>query len=191
MHLPNGSWATFGGNGAVTVGGGIGSVTNNAGGASFDATYQDYDGGTSIRILNPCTSAENFADPSCQWFDNPAVLSMQKRRWYAAAEPLADGTIVLIGGFVNGGYVNRNFPNTDPTLEGGAAEPTYEFFPSRGPPTEMQFMTTTSGLNSYAHTFLMASGLMFVQANISTSESSVCVLKSNASNLFFFSLVGL
>jgi hypothetical protein len=170
MHLPNGSFVTFGGNGAVGPRGVIGSVPNNMGSASFDATYEDYDGGKSIRILNPCTTSQNFNDPSCQWYDNPSVLAMQKRRWYSAAEPLADGTVVLIGGYVNGGYINRNFPNVDPMYEGGAAEPTYEFFPSRGLPQNMTFMTTTSGLNSYAHTFLMPSGNMFVQANFSTSE---------------------
>jgi hypothetical protein len=170
MHLPNGSYATFGGNGAVGVGGVVGSKLNPGGGtAAYDTTYQDYDGSKAIRILNPCTDADNFSSPYCQWFDNSTVLSMQMKRWYAAAEALADGTVVLIGGFVNGGYVNRNVPNVDPAYEGGAAEPTYEFYPSRGAPQVMQFMITTSGLNSYAHTFLLASGKMFVQANTSTS----------------------
>jgi hypothetical protein len=172
MHLPNGSWVTFGGNGAVGPGGNIGSQ-KNPGGASgaFDSTYEDYDGSRAIRILDPCPSGSDFTSPQCSWFDNSTVLAMQKQRWYSAAEALADGSVVLIGGFVNGGYVNRNFPNIDPATEGGAAEPTYEFFPSRGgTPQQMQFMITTSGLNSYAHTFLMPSGKMFVQANISTSE---------------------
>ncbi|THU98795.1 glyoxal oxidase, partial [Dendrothele bispora CBS 962.96] len=170
MHLPNGSYVTFGGNGAVTVGGNIGSVLNQGGGsAAFDATYQDYDGSRSIRILNPCSSSDNFDSADCQWFDNPEVLSMQKQRWYSAAEPLGDGRIAIIGGFVNGGYVNRNWPNTDPATEGGAAEPTYEFYPANGQePQVMQFMIDTSGLNSYAHTFLLKSGKMFVQANISS-----------------------
>jgi len=44
---------------------------------------------------------------------------MQKQRWYAGAESLPDGSVVLVGGFVNGGYVNRNFPNIDPEFEGG------------------------------------------------------------------------
>lgn len=125
MHLPNGSYVTFGGNGAITKGGDIGSVKNpdNVSGA-FDAVYQDYDGAKSIRVLNPCTSADTFTDTKCQWYDDPAVLSMAKKRWYSAAEPLANGTIVMIGGFVNGGYINRNFPNNDPATSGGAAEPT-------------------------------------------------------------------
>ncbi|KAH0826387.1 putative copper radical oxidase [Lanmaoa asiatica] len=168
MHLPNGSYVTFGGNGAVGVGGNIGSVKNSAGSGAYDATYQDYDGTKAIRILNPCTDADNFASSQCQWFDNATILSMQKQRWYSAAEALADGSIAIIGGFVNGGYINRNTPNTDPAYEGGAAEPTYEFYPSRGDATVMEFMVTTSGLNSYAHTYLMPSGKMFIQANIST-----------------------
>lgn len=174
MHLPNGSYATFGGNGAITVGGNIGSNTTDGGSAaSYDMTYQDYDGRKAIRILNPCTNDDDFTSEECQWFDNPDVLSMQKERWYSAAEPLGDGTIVLIGGFVNGGYINRNYPNTDPTYEGGAAEPTYEFYPANGTTaTIMQFMVKTSGLNSYAHTYLMPSGKMLVQANYSTSMFS-------------------
>lgn len=102
---------------------------------------------------------------------------MQKSRWYSTAEPLADGTIVLIGGFVNGGYINRNDPNVDPQFEGGAAENTFEFYPSNGQPaTAMNFLIKTSGLNAYAHTFLMASGKLFVQANVSTSTTSQYIL---------------
>ncbi|KAE9390566.1 DUF1929-domain-containing protein [Gymnopus androsaceus JB14] len=163
MHLPNGSYATFGWKWCHWT------WREYRLAASFDATYQDYDGSTSIRILNPCTDSDDFTSSNCQWFDNPAVLSMQKKRWYSAAEPLGDGTVVLIGGFVNGGYINRNTPNKDPELEGGAAEPTYEFYPANGRnATVMQFMIKTSGLNAYAHSYLMASGQMLVQANFST-----------------------
>ena len=106
--------------------------------------YDDYDARESIHILN-------LSSTDCQWFDNPAVLSLQEMRWYSAAEALADGTIVLIGGFTSGGYVNRYMPNTNPTYEGGGVTPTFEFYPSRGPATVMQFMTTTSGLNHLSH----------------------------------------
>lgn len=170
MHLPNGSFVTFGGNGAVSPGGGMGSdvypAPNNYS-AFFDQTYQDYDGTKAIRVLNPCGDSDDFTSTKCQWFDNPAVLSMQKSRWYSAAEPLGDGTIAIIGGFTNGGYINRNYPNTDP--DGPAAQNSVEFFPSNGQPAaKMQFLIQTSGLNSYAHTYLLASGKMFVQANVST-----------------------
>lgn len=171
MHLPNGSWVTFGGNGAVGRGGNIGSQRNAVGSGAWDSDYQDFDGTKAIRILNPCKNSDSLSSPKCQWFDDPNVVSMQKRRWYSAAEALADGTVVIIGGFVNGGYVNRNYPNVDPEFEGGAAEPTYEFYPANGRmATTMQFMIKTSGLNSYAHTYLLKSGLMLVQANLSTSK---------------------
>lgn len=166
MHLPNGSYAAFGGNSAVNRGGGFGSQKGPDGVPAWDAEYQDFDGSRAIRILNPCKNSDNFNDPNCQWFDNPQALAMQKRRWYSSAEALADGTIVLIGGFVDGGYINRQYPNVNPAGDG--AEATYEFFPSNGrTPTLMQFMITTSGLNAYAHAFLLGSGKMFVQANVS------------------------
>ncbi|KAG6816718.1 hypothetical protein H0H87_003578 [Tephrocybe sp. NHM501043] len=171
MHLPNGSYITFGGNGAVGRGGGVGSQKNPAlGNAAWDSEYQDFDGSTAIRILNPCTSSDSFAATKCQWFDDPTLLAMQKRRWYSAAEALADGTIVLIGGFVNGGYINRNYPDrSDPQFEGGAAENTYEFYPANGRGVEaLNFLIKTSGLNAYAHSFLLNSGKMLVQANVST-----------------------
>ncbi|KAF5368716.1 hypothetical protein D9615_010316 [Tricholomella constricta] len=161
MHLPNGSFVTFGGNSAVGRGGKPGSDI------FWDSEYRDFDGSKAIRILNPCKSSDNFASAQCKWFDDPALLSMNKRRWYSTAEPLADGTIVLIGGFVGGGYINRNTPNTTPVPE--AAENTFEFFPDNGRGVkDMAFLFKTGGLNSFAHTFLLNSGKMLVQANVST-----------------------
>ena len=168
MHLPNGSFITLGGNGAIGPGGNIGSVTYPGGGSGlFDESYNDWDGTKAIRILSPCTGDISSAD--CQWYDNTTF--MQKSRWYSTAEPMADGTIAIIGGFTNGGYINRNYPNLDPAYEGGAAEPTFEVFPSNGKtPEVMQFVVDTSGLNAYPHTFNMPSGKMFLQANISSSK---------------------
>lgn len=115
MHLPNGSFVTFGGNGAVGIGGGIGSELNPGGfSANFDNTYQDFDGTKAIRLINPCKkSSDDFTSSKCTWFDDPSVLSMQAGRWYSTAEPLGDGSMVLIGGYKNGGYINRNYPNSE------------------------------------------------------------------------------
>ncbi|QRV90025.1 glyoxal oxidase [Ceratobasidium sp. AG-Ba] len=147
----------------------MGNVPANGGADGlFDTTYQDWDGRRAIRILNPCAGGTG-GTPQCQWFDNTTYVGMQKPRWYASAEALADGSVVLVGGFVKGGYVNRNTPNIDPAYSMGAAEPTFEFWPSRGTAAAvMNFMITTSGLNSYAHLYLMPSGKMFAQANFST-----------------------
>lgn len=173
MHLPNGSYVTFGGNGAVGPGGAIGSQANPGGySASWDSTIQDFDGTKSIRVLNPCTNSDSFSSSACQWYDDPSVLSMKKSRWYSAAESTAEGKVVIIGGFANGGYVNRNYPNDDPAYEHNASEPTYEYYPPvDSTPQVFQFLVSTSGLNAYAHTFLMPSGKMFVQANLSTGET--------------------
>lgn len=173
MHFPNGSFATFGGNGAVGPGGNMGSVKNPGGySGAWDATYQNLDGSRAIRILDPCLNTEDFNARKCQWFDDPAALSMKVMRWYSTAEPLADGTIVMIGGFTTGGYINRNYPNLEPN--GGGSQNTFEFFPPReGDPPNLPFLTRTSGLNTYVHSFLMPSGRMFLQANVSTSTSLI------------------
>lgn len=165
MHLPDGSFATFGGNGAAGPNpNGAASQQDQYGNNLYDETYENYDGRKAIRTLTPCT------DDTCAWSDTE-TLTMQRNRWYSAAEPLADGTIAIIGGYVSGGYINRNYPNEDPARSKGASEPSTEFFPANGrEPRDMQFMIDTSGLNSYAHTYLMRSGKMLVQANYSTGE---------------------
>ena len=81
MHLPNGSYALFGGNTAVGPGGGNTSPGSTT---TFDPTYQDYDGTRAIRIFNSC----NESTP-CTFVDNSTQLA--KRRWYPAAESLAMG----------------------------------------------------------------------------------------------------
>jgi hypothetical protein len=70
MHLPNGSFTTFGGNNAVGPGGNLGSVLNaNGASAQFDTTYQDYDGTRAIHIINPCTGSNSnlVSNPECGW----------------------------------------------------------------------------------------------------------------------------
>lgn len=150
----------------------MGSQLNPGGySAAWDATYQDFDGTKAIRVLNPCRNSDDFNSANCQWFDEPTLLSMQRGRWYSAAEPTGEGNIVIIGGFTSGGYINRNYPNIDPQNQGGAAESTYEYYPPNGAtPQIFNFLVKTSGLNAYAHTFLMPSGKMFVQANTSTGK---------------------
>lgn len=125
MHLPNGSFITLGGNGAIAPGGDAGSVPAPGGRSSYDAVYMDYDGTKAIRILNPCSgsNADLVKKPECGWYENANVLAMKTNRWYSTAEPLGDGTVVIIGGYSNGGYINRNYPNTDPTYSGGGSVP--------------------------------------------------------------------
>ena len=165
MHLPNGSYAVFGGNTAV---GPDGDNSYPGSTTQYDPTYHDYDGTRAIRIITGCEG--DVSAPPCSWYDQANGTQMIKHRWYPGAESLSNGTVVLMGGFTAGGYINRLYPNVDPAYSNGQAEPTYELFPpTGGTPQVMQFMVKTSGLNSYALTYLMPSGKMFVQANFSTS----------------------
>ena len=136
---PNGSYTTFGGTSAAGPGSLLGSQVDPDGtSASWDSTCKDLDGRKAIRIMNHCRNANDFSSPRCQWYDNLAVLSMERNRWYSSAESLGGGTIVLLGGFVNCGYINCHYPNVEPQFECrdeqcAAAENTFEFFPSNGP----------------------------------------------------------
>lgn len=168
MHLPNGSYAVFGGNTAIGPGG-DNSAPNST--EKYDPYYDDFDGTRAIRMITPCDG--DLTAAPCAWDDSQNGLQMLKHRWYPGVEPLADGTVVLIGGFRQGGYINREYPNVDPTYEVNKSEPTYEFFPPTGQdPPILKFVVDTSGLNSFPLTYLMPSGKMFVQANYSTSYVS-------------------
>jgi hypothetical protein len=136
-----------------------GVATNTSG------AYDDTDGGTAIRMLDPCS------DESCNWLqgetsfntsapDTGSWLQMTGRRFYPMVEVLEDGTLIVIGGDTLGGYVNTAAQDN----------PTYEFFPPRGAAQAfpLQFLSDTLPLNLYALTWLMPSGLLFMQANRST-----------------------
>jgi hypothetical protein len=97
--LGDGRWINVGGNQGVTKGGasggGPGSIPPYYGGPP----YYDYDGGYGVRLLRPCD------DSSCQWVDNPDNY-LKSRRWYPTVEPLDDGSVIIVGGDMWGGYVN-------------------------------------------------------------------------------------
>jgi hypothetical protein len=137
MHLPNGSFTTFGGNGAIGPGGNLGSVPYpNGASAQYDDTYKDYDGTRAFvsSTLAPVPTRISSLNPSVDGGKMRMCCRCRSLVGIRLLKPLADGTITLIGGFVNGGYINRNYPNTDPAYEGGAAEPTVEFYPSKATP---------------------------------------------------------
>jgi len=170
MHLPNGSWANFGGNDAVMVGGAPGSVKNDDGTGSWDSVLNDFDGRRAVRVVSPCSVNDNLDGGKCKWSDD-YIDGLKRRRWYSSAEAMGDGTVVIIGGMTKGGYINRETPATDPVFQNQQSEPTYEYYPARsGDPPIFQFLVDAGGLNTFAHTFLMPDGQFFVQANLSTSE---------------------
>ena len=177
--LGNGSYIVVGGNSAISYGG-I-NVKNQDGSISSGpaAPYQDYDGRRVVRLMQP-----NEDSSQLEWIDEyNSPNQMDSPRWYPGVEGLADGSVVLIGGATNGGFINRNYPNVDPAYatdnpnptpgkwDQGGANPSYEFWPptNKPKPAVHDFMVKTSGLNMYAHTYLMPSGRIFMQANYSTT----------------------
>jgi len=97
---------------------------------------------------------------------------MQSQRWYSTAEALGSGEIFIIGGMRNGGFINRPTVNPrDPRTQDNLASNTFEFWPARAgfdTPPFSEFLIRAGGLNTYAHAFLMPSGKVLLQANIST-----------------------
>lgn len=153
-RLGNGTWAIFGGNQPVTTGG----VATTS-----PAAYDDTDGGTAIRLLTPCD------DESCEYIQGTqsyntdgntgGYLQMTGRRWYPTIEPLADGTLIVIGGDKNGGYVNTAQQDN----------PTYEFFPKQADdPQGFDWLSENLPVNLYPLTWMMPDGRLFMQANRST-----------------------
>jgi hypothetical protein len=119
-------------------------------------------GGTAIRMLDACT------DESCEYVqgeqpfnqnegDTGGWLQMTGRRWYPTSETLEDGSIIVIGGDKNGGYVNTAAQDN----------PTYEFFPPKGDgeAVDFPFLSETLPINLYALTWMMPSGKLFIQSN--------------------------
>lgn len=146
-HLGNGSLVVAGGNQAVQEGG----AGLTAGVLPQNSKYQDYDGRKALRIME-----HGDTNGALSWNDNSNF--MRSSRWYPGIETLTDGSILLIGGAVGGGYINRNTPVVDQffqTLDNsggldkidvGGANPTWEFFPDKGNPLQiMQFLGTTGG----------------------------------------------
>ena len=85
---------------------------------------------------------------------------MTSKRWYPTVETLEDGSVIVIGGDINGGYVNDQYQDN----------PTYEFFPHKGSdePINLQWLSDTLPINLYPLTWLMPSGKLFMQANRKT-----------------------
>ncbi|KAG9014848.1 hypothetical protein FRB94_009006 [Tulasnella sp. JGI-2019a] len=135
----NGTWISVGGNQPVSPGGFSSAAVNSSN------PYMDGDGGQAIRTLSPCT------DDSCIWGSE----SMTTRRWYPTLETFSDGSIVIIGGNLYGGFVN----------DAGNNNPTWEWWPSRGAPQNLNILTTTLPANLFPLTWLIPSGKLFIQTN--------------------------
>ncbi|KAF5316374.1 hypothetical protein D9619_006876 [Psilocybe cf. subviscida] len=143
--LANGTWINAGGNQAVGYGGNPAKAQDGSSGPYYDA-----DGRQSIRMLDPCSGND------CQWYMSTFEIG---QRWYPTLETLEDGTIIILGGCRNGGYVN----------DATQSNPTYEFFPPTGSPITSQLLTNTLPANLYPLTWLLPSGNLLLQSTWSTA----------------------
>jgi hypothetical protein len=138
--LGDGRWIVTGGNPAVGAG--------NWDGPESVAPYYDTNGGHALRFLPPCSGS------NCQWIDSTAN-QMEKERWYPWVEPMSDGSVLMIGGMHNGGFVPSQ----------GTNEPTAEFYPPNGAATTIPVLQTGLPVNLYPVSYLMGDGRVFISAN--------------------------
>ncbi|KAJ8463198.1 hypothetical protein ONZ45_g17667 [Pleurotus djamor] len=128
--LGDGTWLNIGGNQAVTWGGEPAESQNGGG------PYDDPDGRR---------SAINFY----------LVVKLMDG---LNSETLEDGSIMILGGCNDGGYVN----------DARQTNPTYEFYPSRGRPITSPILVNTLPANLYPLTWLLPSGRLLIQSNWAT-----------------------
>ena len=135
-------------------GGWIGNGTLVSVGGNPQQTYindKAEDGLAAIRLFTPCD------DDKCDVFENPSRIRMTSPRWYPSSVRLTDGSLMIAGGMIQGGY--NNMDATD--------NPTFEFFPPRGDglPIYSSFLHDALNSNLFPVMFTLPSGYVFIAAN--------------------------
>lgn len=140
--LSNGTLVNVGGNQVVE------DYTNSA-------DFGDTNGMQGIRILQSCTQSGNPAD--CMLYEDPPRIHMASARWYPTVVRISDGSAMMIGGAIAGGWINNASTNN----------PTYEFFPPKGDGTPVQsaFLQNTLHANLFPIAFSLPDGRVFIAAN--------------------------
>lgn len=122
------------------------------------ADFGDVDGLQAVRILEPCES-DNVAD--CRMYENHDEIRMASPRWYNTVLRISDGSAMIIGGSLKGGWINNSTTNN----------PTIEYFPpknihgSNGLPIHLPFLVDTLNSNLFPIAFSLPDGSVFVAAN--------------------------
>jgi hypothetical protein len=133
--LSNGTLVSFGGN-------------PNQGGTLHPASQN---GVQAVRMFTPCNSNQ------CDIYENPARIHLTSNRWYPSSTRLTDGSIIIMGGMLAGGFNNKL--STD--------NPTYEFFPPKfnGQAIYSKFLHDALNTNLFPLLFTLPDGTIFVGAN--------------------------
>ncbi|GAA5961605.1 hypothetical protein JCM3765_002645 [Sporobolomyces pararoseus] len=132
--LSNGTLVSVGGNPQQTY-------MNNAAG----------DGLAAVRLFTPCSNNK------CDVQEWPDRVRLTSARWYPTSTRLTDGSLIIVGGMVAGGY--NNDVSTD--------NPTLEFYPPKGDGLQVysSFLHDALKSNLFPVLFTLPNGQLFVAAN--------------------------
>ncbi|KAJ7825707.1 glyoxal oxidase N-terminus-domain-containing protein [Mycena leptocephala] len=108
-----------------------------------------------LRLFTPCT------DGTCDVYENPTRIRLTSARWYPSSVRIEDGSIIIFGGSVSGGFINS----------AGMNNPSYEFYPPKningfnGLKIPSKFLTDTLNGNHFPNLVTLPDGTLFVSAN--------------------------
>ncbi|KDQ18009.1 hypothetical protein BOTBODRAFT_171700 [Botryobasidium botryosum FD-172 SS1] len=142
---------TFLSNGTLASVGGNPVVVDKTGAADFG----DVNGLQAVRLFDPCS------DGNCDMYENPHRIRLASPRWYNTVTRLEDGSAMIIGGSIKGGWINNGTTNN----------PTVEYFPPKniaghnGLAIHSPFLAETLNSNLFPIAFTLPDGLVFVAAN--------------------------
>ncbi|GAA6006170.1 hypothetical protein JCM10207_000549 [Rhodosporidiobolus poonsookiae] len=109
------------------------------------------DGLMGIRLFTPCTNDK------CDVYENPSRIRLTSNRWYPSSTRLYDGSLLIAGGMIAGGYNNQEATDN----------PTMEFYPPKGDGLQFysQFLHDALDSNLYPIMYTLPSGELFIAAN--------------------------
>jgi hypothetical protein len=144
--LSNGSLINVGGNPVVV---------DRTGAADFG----DTNGIQAIRLFHPDQCDDRGR--GCDIIEMPHRLRLATPRWYNTVLRLDDGSAMILGGSIRGGWINNATTNN----------PTIEYFPPKnihgfnGLPIPSQFLADTLNSNLFPIAILLPDSRVFVAAN--------------------------
>lgn len=122
------------------------------------ADFGDVDGLQAVRIFEPCDSSDV---DNCAMYENHSRVRMASPRWYNTVLRISDGSAMIIGGSLKGGWINNATTNN----------PTVEYFPPKdinganGLPIRLPFLVDTLNSNLFPIAFSLPDGSVFMAAN--------------------------
>ncbi|KAF9568286.1 copper radical oxidase [Agrocybe pediades] len=113
------------------------------------------DGLQAIRLFTPCT------DGKCDIFEDQNTVRLTSDRWYPSSVRIEDGSVLIFGGSIVGGFINDASVNN----------PTYEFYPPKnihgfnGLQIPSKFLVDTLNGNHFPNMIYLPDGNIFIAAN--------------------------